>query len=86
MEFARQDPGLWEMANITKLIIMYKRYSSLSKSYNLPSYVHAKYIQIFLTYFSKDGSIKIWNNGKVLVREIIMDRTLTAVCFLNSSG
>ncbi|CAB4005181.1 uncharacterized protein LOC110065605, partial [Paramuricea clavata] len=42
-------------------------------------------LQLFCS-SSKDGSIKIWNNGKVLVREIIMDKTLTAVCFLNSSG
>jgi hypothetical protein len=42
--------------------------------------------RFLLTSFSKDGSIKIWNHSKVLLREIIMDRTLTAVCFLNASG
>ncbi|XP_028398309.1 uncharacterized protein LOC114521934 [Dendronephthya gigantea] len=42
-------------------------------------------LQLFCS-SSKDGCIKIWNNNKVLLREIIMDKTLTSVCFLNLSG
>ena len=36
--------------------------------------------------FSKDSSVKVWSEDKVLLREIVLDNTLNAVCFLNSRG
>ncbi|XP_046841279.1 uncharacterized protein LOC124435388 [Xenia sp. Carnegie-2017] len=35
---------------------------------------------------SKDSSVKVWSENKVLLREIVLDNTLNAVCFLNSRG
>ena len=35
---------------------------------------------------SPDGSIKIWEEGKVMLTEIQMDDSLAAGCFLNNLG
>ena len=36
--------------------------------------------------FSGDGVIKIWDRDKTLLREIMMNETLTVASFLNTRG
>ena len=35
---------------------------------------------------SSDGSLKIWDEKKVLISEVMLDSTLTSGCFLNGRG
>lgn len=46
---------------------------------------YSKYCSPFLV-FSGDGVIKIWDRDKTLLREIMMNETLTVACFLNTRG
>ena len=39
-----------------------------------------------LLHFSNDGSIKIWDENKILISEFTLDDTLNAACFLGDAG
>lgn len=45
-----------------------------------------KEILFCLFCFSGDGMIKIWDRDKTLLREIMMNETLTVAAFLNTQG
>ena len=36
--------------------------------------------------FSLDGAIKVWDETKVLMTEVMLEESLSAACFLNDMG
>ena len=36
--------------------------------------------------FSSDGAIKIWDENKFLMTEVMLEESLSAACFLNDLG
>ena len=38
------------------------------------------------TFYSEDGSVKIWDENKILISEFLLDDSLNAACFLGDAG